>query len=267
MTQAAFESAAGTETGTDTPVVPLSKEQIKAIAKHMLSANSAGETDQAYWYRQLATARWLAHTLFVDKRWGAYPYPYHLEQVASEQRTRWGEVAGWLHDLVEDIDGWELEDLEEIGFNVKVLNIVDHVTKRDGEKYFEAVARCGEDLDSASLKMDDNARNSQMHEYHRFPDQRQHHRADKYWISRRYLQDRVEGRCAPGTPVIVWATQNEHVILNPQDLNGEGVSEARARFYDLLFNETDAATLEKVQGDLSRLTRLLDHKTGAVPTV
>lgn len=226
----------------------LGKDEIKAIAKQMMAVNPPNEA--TYWHNQRTTARWLASTLFMGKQWGIYDYTQHLEQVASLQTSELLKTIAWLHDLIEDIPGWTLDDLREIGFHENVVQAVDALTKREAqhEKYFEAVCRCGLNEHAPKVKKADNMVNSQLIEYHRFPTQKQHNRADKYWISYHYLDDVDTGRTPRGTPVLQWALENETRLLNPSG-DADVMPEDRERFYDLLIRETDAETRLRVEAD------------------
>lgn len=225
----------------------LTKDEVKAIAKRMIAINPPSEA--TYWHNQRATARWLASTLFMGKTWGMYDYTHHLEQVATLQNDDKLKTIAWLHDLIEDIDGWELDDLREIGFHEDVVLAVDALTKREaaGEKYFEAVARCGMNEYAPKVKMADNTCNSQLIEYHRFPTQRQHDRSDKYWVSFHYLKDVDTGIIPRGTPVLLWAIDNESRLLNPDGGSDDIMPEDKARLYDLLMRETDDAAKQHVR--------------------
>ena len=225
----------------DLPEQGLTKDAIKNIAKQMMSVTQ-GAQEAAFWHNQRSTARWLSSTLFMGKQWGVYEYTHHLESVASLQSNDFLKTVAWLHDLVEDIEGWELDDLRDIGFSEDVVLAVDALTKRENEKYFEAVCRCGLNEHATKVKKADNTVNSQLIEYHRFPTQKQHDRGDKYWISYHYLDDIDHGRVPRGTPVLQWALENEARLLNPQGTN-EIMPEDRARFLDLLVKETSPDTL------------------------
>ena len=81
-----------------------------------------------------------AHVGQVDK--AGRTYITHLSKVARSPRLITGEekAAGWLHDSIEDT--WvDIPYLERAGFGVGVVMMVDTLTRREGEEYFEYIAR------------------------------------------------------------------------------------------------------------------------------
>lgn len=80
----------------------------------------------------------VAHAGQVDKA-GA-PYIGHPERVASRQRSDAAVCAAWLHDVVEDTVV-SLDDLREGGFDRRVVDAVDALTRRAGETYLDFVRR------------------------------------------------------------------------------------------------------------------------------
>lgn len=72
------------------------------------------------------------------------PYIVHLNNVKETVKS-WGgdeeaQAAALLHDLIEDIDGWAIEDLRG-EFSNKVVKAVEAITKRQGEPYMQYVDR------------------------------------------------------------------------------------------------------------------------------
>lgn len=65
---------------------------------------------------------------------GGKPYIDHLRRVAQSQPCEVSRAAGWLHDLVEDIEGWTEKRLRE-EFPEEVCDIVMILTKDDNEDY------------------------------------------------------------------------------------------------------------------------------------
>ena len=71
------------------------------------------------------------------------PYILHPIAVAESLDHRTMEfikVAAVLHDVVEDTDV-TLEDLETVGIDPRAVDIVDILTRREGEVYFDYVSR------------------------------------------------------------------------------------------------------------------------------
>lgn len=74
----------------------------------------------------------IAHAGQTDKA-GA-PYILHPLRVMLAQTTDIARIAGVLHDVVEDGEGWTLERLRAEGFAPEVVEAVAAVTKRPEEE-------------------------------------------------------------------------------------------------------------------------------------
>jgi hypothetical protein len=93
---------------------------------------------------------WLARTLAMEAHAGQVdkigkPYIGHPARIAMAVREEGYsdevEAVAWLHDVVEDTDV-TLADLYVHGFSVEVIDAVDAISKRKGEKfeaYYERV--------------------------------------------------------------------------------------------------------------------------------
>lgn len=68
------------------------------------------------------------------------PYILHVLRVMFGCQSPDAQVAAALHDVVEDSD-WTLDDLRREGFSETVVEIVDALTKREGEEYFAFARR------------------------------------------------------------------------------------------------------------------------------
>ncbi len=68
------------------------------------------------------------------------PYILHVLRVMFACRSADAQVAAALHDVVEDSD-WTLEDLRSEGFAPAVVAIVDALTHRAEEDYFDFARR------------------------------------------------------------------------------------------------------------------------------
>jgi (p)ppGpp synthase/HD superfamily hydrolase len=81
-----------------------------------------------------------AHKGQTDK--GGTAYIEHPKAVAEllDDPTESEYRAALLHDVVEDTH-YELEDLRRLGFSATVVNLVDALSRRDGEKYFDFIRR------------------------------------------------------------------------------------------------------------------------------
>jgi (p)ppGpp synthase/HD superfamily hydrolase len=68
------------------------------------------------------------------------PYVLHVLRVMFGCQSPEAQVAAALHDVVEDSD-WTLDDLQREGFSETVVEIVDALTRREGEDYFDFARR------------------------------------------------------------------------------------------------------------------------------
>lgn len=68
------------------------------------------------------------------------PYCLHLLRVMFRLESEHERIAGVLHDLVEDTP-YTLDDLREMGYPEPVIEVLDCVTRRDGEGYEEFIER------------------------------------------------------------------------------------------------------------------------------
>jgi len=82
------------------------------------------------------------------------PYILHPVRVMLRVEGLAAQMAGILHDVVEDTE-WTLEQLRAEGFSEEVLEAVDCLTHRNGEEYFEYVARAGANALARRVKLAD----------------------------------------------------------------------------------------------------------------
>ena len=68
------------------------------------------------------------------------PYILHPLRVMMNVNGEDEKIAAILHDVVEDSE-ITLDDLRKSGFNVKIIDAVDCLTKREGEDYFDYIKR------------------------------------------------------------------------------------------------------------------------------
>lgn len=107
----------------------------------------------------------------VDK--GGNAYVIHLMSVATmvaaagaeieSKRTSKDELvqAAILHDTIEDTDA-TLDDLRAHGFSARVVEMVDALTRRDGENYVDYLMRCAEDNEAWAIKAADAMDNADL---------------------------------------------------------------------------------------------------------
>lgn len=77
-----------------------------------------------------------------QKRKDGTPYISHPMRVmvSVSDQGDYAMVVALLHDVVEDTD-ISLDDLKAMGFDGLVVDAVDHLTKRQGEKYTDFIER------------------------------------------------------------------------------------------------------------------------------
>lgn len=81
-----------------------------------------------------------AHRDQTDK--SGVPYIEHPKAVAEllVDPTEAEYRAALLHDVVEDTE-YELADLRRLGFSATVVNLVDALSRREDEKYYDFIRR------------------------------------------------------------------------------------------------------------------------------
>ncbi|WP_329128193.1 HD domain-containing protein [Streptomyces sp. NBC_01465] len=100
-----------------------------------------------------------AHEGQLDKV--GVPYVDHVRGVAAGLAHLGPELemAGLLHDIVEDTD-WTPEKLRTAGIPDRVVGIVEAVTNQPGMAYEEKIRRITRSRDATLVKIADNAHNS-----------------------------------------------------------------------------------------------------------
>lgn len=164
-------------------------------------------------YGPIEAAKFLVGKLFEGIKYGNRPYYEHLEHVGEAQRKRPGPLghrmaAAYMHDLLEDIKGWEAQDLLDIGFTRNVIDMIQAVTKKPGENYFNAMQRLsvtqenGKDViyaDAIYIKLADLGMNSNAGGLPQAPNEKDLARMQKYWLAQRYLEAVLNKEIAPGS--------------------------------------------------------------------
>ena len=118
-------------------------------------------------------------------RIGGEAFVNHPMRVAVALSNRgyssWVLQAAWLHDVVEDTP-WTLDDLRREGFGARTVDLVDALTRREGETYFQYIDRVCLGPISTEVKIEDNGDNSN-------PESLQHiDAADRAWRVKRYAK-------------------------------------------------------------------------------
>jgi (p)ppGpp synthase/HD superfamily hydrolase len=77
-----------------------------------------------------------------QKEKAGQPYILHVLRVMFRLDTEQEQMAGVLHDLVEDTS-YTLDDLRRLGYPESVVVAIDCLTRREDESYEEFVERAG----------------------------------------------------------------------------------------------------------------------------
>lgn len=155
---------------------------------------------------RMKAARYLASTLFYGITDGDKPYIGHLTRVTNNITNARIKPVGYLHDLLEMIPGWTMQDVRDIGFDDYDIAGLDAVTKRKGELYFDFIERSSMSQQGVDIKLADLIDNSN---FLRIPKRNLNKKEDieqkrKYFIAYHYLKDVQDGVIEPATPVAEW---------------------------------------------------------------
>ena len=94
-----------------------------------------------------------AHHGQVDKNGVDYiRHPIAVAESLDKREEEYLRVAALLHDVVEDTDV-TLEDLTYLGIDARAVAIVDVLTRRDGETYFDYVKRIVNSKNGAAIQV------------------------------------------------------------------------------------------------------------------
>ena len=153
----------------------------------------------------LFSARVLAVQVFHGmKDKGGEAYFNHLQRVADGIEDPAIKPIAYLHYLIEDIPGWDYDDLRDIGFSEYVINGIRAVTKQENALYFDEMVRVGMTAQAIPVKRSDLRDNSNLLRLNRVPTEKDMERARKYYLAYHYLGDVESGKIKPGTPFASW---------------------------------------------------------------
>ncbi len=74
------------------------------------------------------------------RKYNCEDYINHPRRVASKFSTEDSQVIAWLHDVLEDSD-FTVRDLLRRGINPHLIEIVECLTRQEGETYFNFIMR------------------------------------------------------------------------------------------------------------------------------
>ena len=100
-----------------------------------------------------------AHAGQRDK--GGEPYILHPLRVMLRMTTDEERIVAVLHDVVED-SSYTFQDLLAAGYSSSVVGALEALTKRPGESRLEAAARAAANPLARTVKLADNAENSDL---------------------------------------------------------------------------------------------------------
>ena len=76
-----------------------------------------------------------------QKRWDGKPYITHPEAVVKLVNTPEQKIVAWLHDIIEDTK-ITTEDLFEEGIPSYLVEMIEAISRKKGESYFDFIIRC-----------------------------------------------------------------------------------------------------------------------------
>jgi len=140
---------------------------------------------------QIDIARAIAYVAHKGQTYGKDPYIVHVLNVARLTAERGGTyfqiAAAWLHDVVEDTS-ITLEDLSLVGVSWPIREIVEALTRRDGEIYLDYIERVSRTGGAIAVKIADL-------EYHLSQPKQKNFK--RYTVAREYLLKVLADQCIP----------------------------------------------------------------------
>jgi len=118
------------------------------------------------------------------------PYILHPLRVMLRLHSEQERIVGVLHDVVEDT-GYSLADLRARGYSDSIMDVLDRVTKREGEDYDAFIARAAGDLVAARVKLADLEDNLDLRRL-REATPKDVERLDRYVKARHRLRESVQ---------------------------------------------------------------------------
>src|SRR4051794_9322629 len=124
-----------------------------------------------------------------QKEKAGQPYILHVLRVMFRLETEYEQMAGALHDLVEDTP-YTLDDLRRLGYPDPVIVAVDCLTRREDESYEQFVERAGAHPIARHVKLADLEDNMDVR---RLPavTERDRERLDRYIRTRARIRELI----------------------------------------------------------------------------
>jgi hypothetical protein len=125
-----------------------------------------------------------------------------------------------MHDVIEDTrkndpsNKWTLEDLKTCQFEDKVIAIVDSMTRREGELYFDFIKRCSLNPDGIDGKLGDIEHNMMMSRERSLPSAKALKNIDLYVISMQYLLAVKKEEIEAGSPMVDFLETRRDLLQN-----------------------------------------------------
>ncbi|MDH5572898.1 MAG: HD domain-containing protein [Gammaproteobacteria bacterium] len=95
---------------------------------------------------------------------GGKPYILHCLHVMNKMKYEDDEelmIAAVLHDLVEDTH-YTLADLKDMGYSTYVVSVINTLTHKEGQDYFEYIVNIGHSISASKIKIQDLRHNADI---------------------------------------------------------------------------------------------------------
>lgn len=147
------------------------------------------EDYQIYYHKAIT----LVQHLFKDKKDRAgRAYIEHLIYVSDKLKTDELKTVGLLHDLFEDIEGWDYFKLHrEFGFPDEICKLVEILTKDPTEEYSDYIQRVSLNNEAILVKLVDLEHNMQLTRLTKELSEKDIERLKKYHHSYLFLKNKL----------------------------------------------------------------------------
>lgn len=117
------------------------------------------------------------------------PYYFHPIRVACKAKTCKEAIVGLLHDVLEDCEGYTLDDIRALVHDEEIVEAVDILTRREDETYTMYLTRIKNSHNSLAfvVKMDDIADNTDPDRVKYLPEDTKNYLMSKYTKAKEFL--------------------------------------------------------------------------------